>query len=316
MRGYSKEVIEFIKVRLEQNPNNTAIAREVVKHFDINYELDRVRRSISFFRKKWKIEARQKPIKRLFFDIETSYHKVRAWRLGKQYINPEMMIEPKKIICISYKWQYENKVHTLTWSKNQSEKDMMNKFIKVLGEADEIVAHNGDRFDIRELRTRCLSLGILMFPTYRTLDTLQKARQYFNFASNKLDYIARFLDIGKKLDHEGLGLWVKVVEKNDQEALAKMVKYCEQDVILLEDVYFVLAPYIWHNTNFAVLKGGHKWECPECASDNVLMYRTYTTAMGVIRRNMKCESCRKQYRISNLTYLSMLKYLDRQRRKK
>jgi hypothetical protein len=306
--GYPKAVIEFIKVKLESNPNNTAIARDVLKHFEINKELDIVRRQVSWLRNKLKIEAKQKPIKRLFFDIETSYHIVRSWRIGsKVSLGHNSIIEPKKIICISYKWQYENKVHTLSWSKTQSEKDMLNKFTKVLGEADEIVAHNGDRFDIKELRTRCIDNGVLMFPTYRTLDTLKKARQYFSFASNKLDYIGQFLQLGKKLDHEGFQMWIDIVEKKCPKALKKMIKYCERDVALLEDMYFVIAPYIYHNTNFAVLKGGEQWECPECAGSNVKMYRTYTTAMGVVRRNMKCDDCKKQYRVSNRTYLRMLR---------
>jgi uncharacterized protein YprB with RNaseH-like and TPR domain len=308
MKGYSKEVQEFIKVKLESNPNNTAIAREVLKHFNIDKDLDTVRKHISHLRSKLKIQAKRQPIKRLFFDIETSYHIVRSWRIGyKLNLGPDQIKEHKKIICISYKWQYENKVHTLKWDKNQSEKEMLHKFIEVLGEADEIVAHNGDRFDMKEFRTRCIANGILMFPTYRTLDTLKKARQYFAFASNKLDYIGKFLQVGRKLDHEGFQMWVDIVEKNSQKALKKMIKYCEQDVTLLEDIYFVMAPYIYHNTNFAVLKGGEKWECPECAGANVKMYRTYTTAMGVVRRNMKCSDCHKQYRVSNRTYLRMLR---------
>ena len=90
----------------------------------------------------------------------------------------------------------------------------------------------------------------------------------------------------------------------------KMIDYCENDVIVTEDSYVVISPYIYHNNNFAVLRGGHKWECPECSGKDVEMYHKYTTAMGVVRRNMKCNDCKKQYRISNKTYLSMLKYLS------
>ncbi len=310
-RGYSKEIIEYMKVCLENNPNNTAIARDVVNSFGIVNELEAVRKFVANLRIVLKIEARQKPIKRLFFDIETSYHLVRSWRIGsKVHLLPMHIKEPKKIICISYKWQYENKIHTLKWSNFKSEKKMLKAFVKVLGEADEIVGHNGDKFDIRELRTRCIANGVLMFPTYRTLDTLKKARQYFSFPSNQLDYIGRFLEVGRKLDHDGFQMWIDIVENKSKKALAKMIKYCERDVALLEDVYFVIAPYIYHNTNFAVLKGSEKWDCPECAGDNVEMYRTYTTAMGVVRRNMKCNGCHKQYRISNKTYLRMLKHLS------
>ena len=305
MKGYSKQVLEFVKVRLEQSPNNTQIARDVKNKFEIPQELDRVRRFISNYRRKLKIEARKIPIKRLFFDIETSYHTCRMWRIGKVgWVNPGQIIKHKEIICISYKWQYENEVHTLDW--RMGEKKMLKAFVKIMAEADECVGHNGDRFDMKEIRTRCIYYGVLMYPNYRSLDTLKKARQYFNFASNKLDYIGEYLSVGRKLDHEGFDLWIKVVEQKDEEALERMIAYCEQDVILLEDTYFVLSPFIDHNNNFAVLTGGDKWECPECASGNVKMFHYYTTPLGVIRREMRCNECKKQYKVSNKTYMDML----------
>lgn len=304
---YSKNINEFIKVRLEQSPNNTQIARDVRNKFEIDKELETIRKYVAKLRHISKIKARRIPIKRLFFDIETSYYLCRLWRVGKvSYVNHDTIKDQKQIICISYKWQYEDKIHTLDWT--MGEKKMLKAFIKVLGEADEIIGHNGDRFDIKEIRTRCINYGVLMFPRYRSLDTLKKSRQYFNFASNKLDYIGNFLNVGRKLDHEGFQLWVDVVENKKKEALKKMREYCEQDVILLEDVYFVLSPYIDHNNNFAVLTGGDKWDCPECGSHNVEMHHTYTTAMGIIRRDMKCSRCKKQYKISNRNYMHMLEY--------
>lgn len=309
--SYSKELKEFARVRMEQTPNNTQIARDIKNKFEHSNELDIIRRRVSEWREKWKLEAKKLPIKRLFFDIETGYYilKIKAFQLKNyiKYFNPDTIERQKEIICISYKWQQEDKVHTLDWS--MGEKEMLKEFIKVLGEADEAIGHNGDKFDIKELRTRCINYGVLMFPTYRTLDTLKKARQYFRFASNKLDYIGQYLNVGRKLDHEGFKLWEDVVEGDEdtsKTALAKMIAYCEQDVVLIQDVFHVLSPYINHNNNLAVLTGGEKWHCPECASEKVKMYRTYTTPMGVVRREMKCNDCKKQYKVSNKTYMHML----------
>jgi hypothetical protein len=145
-----------------------------------------------------------------------------------------------------------------------------------------------------------------MFPIYRTLDTLKKSRQYFRFASNKLDYLGKVLNVGRKLDHEGMKLWIDICEHKNKASLKKMIDYCIQDVAVLEDVYIALSPYIYHNTNMAVLKGGEKWHCPECASQNVQLSHTDATAMGYIKRHMKCNSCRKFYKISNRTYIRML----------
>lgn len=304
------EMKEYARVRMEQTSNNTVVAREIKRKFNLEAEVESIRRTVSKWRSTWKVKAKEGPIKRLFFDIETSYCLGWFWDTGKQYIGPENVFEDKKIICVSYKWQYEDKVHTLTWDKKHDETKMLEKFVGVMGDADELVGHNVDRFDITNLRTRCICNSILMYPTYRTLDTLRKARQYFNFRSNKLDYIAKVLTGGGKKDHEGIGLWHRV-RKDEPGALKEMTEYCERDVIILQDVYEYLAPYIWHNNNFAVLKGGGRWECPECASGDVQMHHTYTTPLGIIRRNMRCNACRKQYRVSNKTYMAMLVSLSR-----
>jgi DNA polymerase elongation subunit (family B) len=315
MKTYPEQVREFVKVRLEQTPNNTQIARDVKNKFEHideiqNKELDVIRKNVSRYRVRLKNKLKQRPQKRLFFDIETGYYilKIRSWQLKnfKKYFDHNDIEREKEIICISYKWQGDDEVHTIDW--RIGEKNMLREFVKIMGEADEIIGHNGDRFDLPFIRTRCLYHGILMFPNYRTLDTLKKSRNRFLFASNKLDYLGQFMGIGGKEEHEGFDMWKKIVENNDEEALKKMIIYCERDVILLEDVYFVLSPFIDHNNNFAVLRGGEKWHCPECASSNVKMYRTYTTPMGVVRREMKCNDCRKQYKISNKNYMNMLEH--------
>jgi len=299
-------VKEFIQVKYESSQNITAISKEAIRVFDLDYEVEQVRKWASRFLNQAKVST---TIKRLFFDIETSQMYFRGWRTGEQYVTAEQIVKGNKIICICYKWQYEDEVHRLVWDSKQDDKAILKKFIKVLGEANEIIGHNGDRFDIKQIRTRAIQQRVLMFPKYRTLDTLKKARAYFSFPSNKLDYLGNILEVGRKLDHEGRGLWDKV-EAGNKASLIKMVDYCAQDVILLEDVFHVLSPYIDHNTNHAVLNKFDKWRCPECGSNNVSLCHTDTTAMGYIKRHMKCK-CKKQYHVSNKTYLSYLKNLSK-----
>ena len=312
--NYTKTIKEFARVRMEQTPNNTQIARDIKNKFQLTQELDIVRRRISDWRKQWSLEAKKIPIKRLFFDIETGYYvlKVRTWQLKnfQKYFNHEDIEREKEIICISYKWQYEDQVHTLDW--RQGEKKMLKEFVKVMGDADEIIAHNGDKFDIKFIRTRCLYHGVLMYPSYRSLDTLKKSRSRFLFASNKLDYLGIFTGIGGKKEHEGFEMWEKIVEHGDEDALNNMIKYCERDVAMLEDFFFIISPFIVHENNFAVLTGGEKWHCPECTSKDVKMHRTYSTPMGIIRREMKCSNCKKQYKISNKTYMHFLENISKQ----
>lgn len=297
----------YIAVKLESVPNKTQVARLVKRDFKLPHTVEVIRRRVRTIAAKNKITLKRKPIRRLFFDIETSPAVFWAWRPGQQYLRPENLLQDAKIICICWKWQFEDKVHHLTWDRSRKEDTMLKAFVKVLDAADEVVAHNGDKFDLRWLRARCAKHRLLMFPRYRTLDTLKKARTFFNFPSNKLDYIGQYLGVGRKVKHRGSELWTDVAFKNDRNALREMVKYCKGDIVLLEDVFLALAPYVDHNTNFAVLRGGNKWECPECCSAETRLDHTETTPMGYIKRFMKCDSCKKSYPVSNKTYLRMLR---------
>ena len=172
----------------------------------------------------------------------------------------------------------------------------------LMDSADVVIAHNGDRFDIKKIRTRCIYHRIPMFPAYRTLDTLKKAKSGFNFNSNRLDYIAKFLGVGAKLKHEGFNMWVKCMQ-NDKQALKDMVKYCDMDIIVLEDVYLTLQSYIKPNTHAGVINGNLKYSCPSCGNDKDLtLIKNDVTERGTISRLMECNSCGHNYKISQSSY--------------
>ena len=303
---YSAEEVEFIKLQIESIISDVQIARNFVIAFNSSRSIDSVRYKVGMIRGQLRIKGKTRQLKRLFFDIETSQLLVKLWRVGKNdWINAERIVRDRKIICVSYKWQFENEVHSLHWDDKQNDKKLVKDFIKILGEADEIVGHNGDRFDIKEIRTRAIQEGLLMFPNYRSFDTLKKARKYFNFNSNKLDYLGKLFEVGRKLDHEGIALWDKV-EDGNKPALKKMVSYCEQDVLLLEDVFHFMSPYVDHNTNYAVLLNKEKYNCPHCAGEKVEFHHKDTTPKGWVHRWMLCKGCKKQYKISNNSYMKFL----------
>lgn len=304
---YTPEIAEYALTKMETAHNKTQVAKELKRVFNLSQKEDTILNWMREIAKEANLRAADYPVKRLFFDIETSFYVGWFWRPSwKASIGPHQIIQDKKIICIGYKWQYEDRVHMLKWDKDQDEKVMLRKFMKVLGEADEIIGHNGDKFDLKYLRTRCIQEGILMFPKYRTLDTLLKARRYFNFPSNKLGEIAKFLKVPQEKQNVDYTLWTDVVLKKDKKALKKMCNYCAQDVIVLESIFEKMCPYIDHNTNHAVQRRLDKWHCPECTSDNVKLSHTDTTPMGYIKRHMKCLDCRKFFQVANMTYLKWL----------
>ena len=250
---------------------------------------------------------------RLFWDIETSPNIGLFWRSGyKQNVDYGNILFERQIMCICWKWEQEDEVGALDW--RLGEKEMIESFMGVLNRADESVAHNGDKFDLPWIRGRCLYHGLPMFPTYKTLDTLKlvKGKNGFGLNSNRLDYIACFLGIGCKQETK-YGMWKELTKAkflpctpeekiSANKTMNKMVEYCKNDVVLLQEIYERIKNYTKPTTHYGVLNGGDKTLCPECGSYRVVLNKTTTTALGTIRRNMMCNECRRYFTVSNKTY--------------
>ncbi len=227
-------------------------------------------------------------MKRLIYDIETSPNIGTFWRPGYNLtITYKDIIKERAIICISYKWE-DKKVQHLTWDKNQNDEKMLRKFAEISHEADETVAHNGDRFDIKWIRGRALLYGISMPPDIITIDTCKLARSLFNLNSYKLDYISQYLGVGSKIDTGGLELWHDIILRQDAKALKKMVAYCDNDVVILEKVYKKMKPYIKSKTRTSL----NRTKCPEC-SGFMEVSKQRVLASGSRRMQLRCTQCGK-----------------------
>ena len=238
-------------------------------------------------------------IKRLFWDIETSPNVVLSWRVGyKINIDNDNILKERAIICIGYKWEHEKHARVLTWNRKQDDKPMLQRFLRIANQSDEMIAHNGDSFDLPWFLTRCAFHGIHTFPTYKTADTLQWARRKFYFNSNKLNYIAQYLGIGSKIKTE-FGLWKDICLRHDSSALKKMSVYCARDVELLEQVWKRLSALVSHKTHAGVLGGAEKWTCPHCSSEDVKRSKTKVTAAGTVQYQMQCK-CGRYYSINRI----------------
>lgn len=236
-----------------------------------------------------------KGIKRLFFDCETAPNVGLFWSAGyKQKIDYDNIIKERAIICICYKWAGQKAVHSLSWDKRQDDKKMLREFIKIVNEADELIGHNGDKFDLAWIRTRCLFHKISMFPSYTTIDTLKAARSKFRFNSNRLDYIASYLGVGNKIKTT-FGLWKDIVLHKDEKAMREMVKYCKGDVALLERVYDKMSQHIAPKTHHGVLRGEEKHSCPDCGSYKMKTHKTRVTAKGNKQKQKQCNDCGKYH---------------------
>lgn len=256
-----------------------------------------------------------KRAKRLFYDIETSYNIGKFWRSGyNQTIQPDDIIHERAIISISWKWEGDDNVHCMTWNKG-CDKLLVQKFIELMNEADELVGHNIERYDTGFILTRALVHGILALPKYVQFDTLKKARSYFNFNSNKLDYIAKLVGLDSKYKHSGMKMWDDIVlydlfgmgsREQRAAAMQEMTYYNMMDVLLTEEVFNRLRMYTEHEIHHGVVMGKPKFSCPNDGSENVELVKTYVTKAGTTKRIMRCNDCGQSYILSNTEYLKFL----------
>lgn len=228
----------------------------------------------------------------LILDIETAPNVAYVWRFFKENVGAKQVIENGYMLSYAAKWLDEKEVFYEDLS-NQHEADMLTKLAKLLDEADIVVAHHGDMFDLPHIQGRFLVHGIKPPAPYKQVDTKKIAKKEFNFPSNSLEYLAVVLNLPiKKGQHRkfpGFELWLGVL-RNDPEAWAEMKEYNIDDILVLEQLYKVFRPFHRLHPNVAVFDDEHDVHCPKCNSDNI-QYRGYAhTTVGRYHR-FQCNDC-------------------------
>lgn len=229
-----------------------------------------------------------------YIDIETAPNVGYTW--GKYEQDVIAFIKEWYILSFAVLWSDEKKptVYTLQdfplYDKERdNDRDLVKELWKVCDSADLIVAHNGDRFDLRKSNARFLVHGFTPPAPYKTVDTLKVARKQFALNSNKLNDIATALGIGQKVETGGFKLWLGCMS-GDAKAWSKMAKYNAQDVVLLKKVYDRLKPWHTSHPNIALLS--EDLACPACGSRNV-QRRGYTYLAAYRAQRYCCLNCGK-----------------------
>lgn len=226
-------------------------------------------------------------MKILLLDIETAPNIAYVWGIFKENIPLQRLVESGYVLCWSAKWLGEKEVF-FSSVKKESKKKMLTRIHKLLSEADAVVHYNGVRFDIPTLNKEFLLQGMPPPATYRQIDLLQTVRQRFRFVSNKLDYVAQALKLGKKTEHAGFQLWVQCMA-GDPDAWKVMEKYNRNDVTLLEKVYYKLLPWIKNHPNHGLIDDLER-SCPHCGSEKLIRRGVAVTAGGKYQR-YQCNGC-------------------------
>jgi ribosomal protein S27AE len=232
-------------------------------------------------------------MKILAWDVETSPIVGAVWGLWEQNLSHHHILEDWNLLTVAWKWIGKSKVEAAAVSPKSptNDKELVKRVHAVLSEADVLVAHNGDKFDLKKFNARAIFNGLAPLPPITTIDTLKVAKSVFAFTSNRLDYLGHFLGVGRKMETGGLNLWLKVM-KGDKDALAKMVKYNKVDVEVLEGVYQKLRPYMRNHPNEGLTS---KVECcPTCGSEKFAKSGVRHTRTRSYQR-YQCGSCQSWF---------------------
>tara|TARA_R110000744_G_scaffold110434_1_gene208322 strand:- start:8734 stop:9549 length:816 start_codon:yes stop_codon:yes gene_type:complete len=231
-------------------------------------------------------------IKILLFDIETTPMEVFVWGLfGNKYIQHGNVIKDWNVLSWSAKWLFDSEVisdiQTPTEAKNRDDKRVLGGIWDLINQANVVIAHNGDKFDLKKLNTRFHMNGYLPPSPYQSIDTLKVARRNFAFSSNRLDYLGTIMTNKGKIS-TNFQLW-KDCLKGDRTALNEMLAYNEEDVRLLEEVYVELRPWIKAHPNVGVYMTGEI--CPTCGSDDIETNGGYYTTNANMYESYRCGDC-------------------------
>lgn len=263
------------------------LARHIItKYGDFNRPEDSIRRSISKIIDRYsEIEKKDNKTftpKILLLDIETAPMQGYMWSIWKQNIGLNQIISEWFMLCWSAKWIYSDEVFSGKLNKkellSQNDKRICGDLWKLLDDAELVVAHNGDRFDIPKINTRFIINGLNRPSPYRTIDTLTVARKQFGFSSNRLDVLAGYFGFDHKLSTD-FSLWDRCV-KGDTQAMDYMSKYCDRDVGLLEEVYLKIRNWIPNHPNIGLYFDTNEQICPNCGSTDLKECKPYYTTVG------------------------------------
>lgn len=232
-------------------------------------------------------------MKILAWDIELTPLTVYSWSLWPNHIPIQQIEKPQEVMCFGARWYGKNQV-IFKSTHHHGKQEMLDHIWQLLDEADAVLSWNGAGFDSKHIRREFIENGMKPPSAYVEIDLMKVAKKQFKFPSNKLDYVAQTLDVGKKVQHEGFQLWLDCMDGN-RSAWAKMKEYQIQDVNLLIDLYEKLRPWIDNHPNINLYNGGEEEGCVACGSKNLERNGKRVTMSAVYNR-YRCRDCGKSMR--------------------
>lgn len=241
----------------------------------------------------------------LVLDIETAPILGCVWSLWNNNLGLNQVKSDWFIMSFAAKWFGEPEESTIYQDvrghiKDEDDSMLLETLWELLDQADFVLTQNGVKFDDKKIKARFVLNGFQPPSSYRHIDTLQIAKREFGFTSNKLEYMTdKLCKKYKKLKHgkfAGFELWRECMAENPL-AWDECEKYNRYDVLSLEELYTILAPWDRKHPNFNVYNISETPRC-RCGSETFIKKGFVYTNLSKFQR-YKCSECGAESRGRN-----------------
>ena len=238
----------------------------------------------------------------LFVDIETAPHETWIFNQWAKFIPHDAVTSDWYILSYAWSWGRDGEVSVdhlgnySDWDEGEFDKDepLLMGLWQLMDEADIVVAHNGNRFDIPKINTRFLAHKMPPPSPYQSVDTLAVFKKKFKMRSNALLQIAKDLGLTLKLESGGMPRWIAAV-KGSSEAMQQIADYNIGDIDTLREAYYRILAWIPSHPNFGVISQ-QAHVCPNCGSKSLTAEQSpYRTPAGAYAA-WRCDDCGAQAR--------------------
>lgn len=217
--------------------------------------------------------AQEKNPKLLYFDIETAPVRVEKEVWPSQIYKdlkfyPDDVKEDWFVLGWAAKWVCDSYVHSYVVRPKEAKKMDDRRILKPLwdlfNQADVIIGHNSDQFDIKKINWRWMVHGYKPPRPYRTVDTLKELRKIAAPTSRSLDYVTHALNMNGKMKHRDR--LFSECKAGIADALRELRQYNEIDVTEGESLYLYIRPWMKTHPNMGLYYQTDQERCRNCGS--------------------------------------------------
>lgn len=221
-----------------------------------------------------------------------SPHKVLIWDIESTNLSASF----GTILCIGYKWLGKPRVYVPTIldhsgdgrHKMLNDRGLVEAFAQEWEKADMVCTWYGKRFDQPMIETKLLRYKMPPLSPKPHLDLWETAKRKFKMHSNRLQAMQEFLHTSDEKTQIDFDAWLQAAH-GYPPAMREVVDHCRQDVLVLEQVYLRMLPWI---TDIPAVGG---LVCPACGSPHVTRQGTHRSKTRLYQR-WQCQGCGKWLR--------------------